>query len=203
MEAIISAVLLCSGYVISAYLYNYRELSTHWRQRNQLEQTREIYDIINNTIYRTNATRIIVFGTHNGAGEPSILKPFKVSALYGTNLKEDTKRNYQNIVMDEYYINILLELKSSGKYKFRTDEQPLSLLRYFYEQEYIKLSNLYYLLSTKQGMIYISFASDTVSSWSVEDEIEFNLAVSKLKVIYEQEIYSYGILSKLARFLKR
>lgn len=150
------------------------------------EQIVALYDIMNECINTTEADRFYIFQSHNGSGLPHIGKPYKVSALFGPNLYKDTKRDFQNIVVDQAYTKILKSiLETEGCYKFVTAEEPDSLLKRIYLMEGVNLSRIYYIAVLETGMVYCSISTkEGLDSFSEADLARIEVAIAKIKSIY-------------------
>lgn len=209
----ISTIVLLSIFLgtdlLIAFFNNFRYVSDFNDQVYHLEQAVEIYDIINDTLAKTNATRFFIFTTHNGDGIPSLHKPFKVTSLYGTSQNKDTKSLYKNLSVDEDYTRMLLEIKKDQEvfgpsYQIKNLDifQPKSMLRKIYEVEGIKVANIYYLTTTNYGMMYCSVSSDNMDTWDSNDEVEFCLSVDKLKKKFVTYVTYSSRWNRIFRFIK-
>lgn len=199
---IISALILFLAYVLSALIYNYKDLFPKRIQIYHFDKTALIYDKINDVIANTNATRIIVFTTHNGNGMPSLLKPCKVSALYGSNIRKDTKYLYKNLNVDEHYMRMLLRVSNGEEVSYKVSEMKDSLLKAIYTEEGVLISTINKVIFTPYGMFYISFVSDTVNEWTIADQGHFHLLVSDLKNLLYESLPLKNKIINLFKFKK-
>lgn len=194
-------LVLAFSYVLSSYLLNYRELNSTHRQKAVTDRVVLIYNIINDTISKTSSSRINIFTTHNGSGEPTIFKLFKVSALYGSNLKEDTKLNYVDIPVDLDYTLMLQEVQVIGFKELNVSDMRGSMLKQIYLKEGINYSIVYQLAFTNIGMLYVSVAKHEDVTWTKEDRIEFDSMVRNLKIILAQEKVRRNFINWFLRFI--
>lgn len=198
---LLSSIIGAFGYITSAYISNYREVNSMQRQKSHLEKVVQLYEIMNDCIADTVADRIMIFTTHNGDGMPGLFKPFKISALYGSNLYKDTKHLYQNVPVDESYTKMLLTIQEKKSYYFNTEVSDQCLLKMIYENEDVKHSQIHWLIDSGIGMMYVSFASHSKDDFDVTDLIQFEFAVEKMKIILADEKRKIKFLSWLRRFI--
>jgi len=114
-----------------------------------------IYEAMQDIIANTSINRVLILSTHNDGQE---IKPG--TKLYGSVLYEtvttpftSVKANYQNIPLDAAYVQILVELMTSGYVVTVTDTMQKGVLKDLYEKEGVKFSKVYYLTDNKRKKI--------------------------------------------------
>jgi hypothetical protein len=151
----------------------------------QTKSSRIITDIVLNTPVE----RFILFHTHNGAGQPNGLKPYKVSYLQYNAVKRDEINNYQNLEVDYEYSKMLIAIQKSPDQKaiLKVSEMPECFLKDIYIREKVKYSEVHFLCAISTGIIYTSTAtSEEMENFNLF-RFEIKLAVSKLRHIFEEE----------------
>jgi hypothetical protein len=148
-----------------------------------------IKDIISDIVITTKVDRFIMFTSHNGNGQPSLLKLYKISYMdYNAMNKTDISR-YQNITPDNQYTKMLIDIQNNEekRVKLVTKEMPKdSMLKFFYEKEGIVYAEVYFVHSTETGIIYISAASSNQSDFE-EDKYYIRSSINKIQDIFEEE----------------
>ena len=156
ISLILTACIYVFGGITVAVINNLRSIRHSAEQKDHLIGAVRIYDLINNCMAETSASRIIVFKTHNGGGRPSLSSKFEVSAMFGSNLRMDTKEKFQNLMVDEAYTRMLLEIIKGKKKLITTSEMESSLLQRIYKDEEIGHAIVYPLCVTSTGFFFMS-----------------------------------------------
>jgi len=156
ISLILTACIYVFGGITVAVINNLRSIRHSAEQKDHLIGAVRIYDLINNCMAETSASRIIVFKTHNGGGRPSLSCKFEVSAMFGSNLRMDTKEKFQNLMVDEAYTRMLLEIIKGKKKLITTSEMESSLLQRIYKDEEIGHAIVYPLCVTSTGFFFMS-----------------------------------------------
>ena len=203
---ILVACIYVFGGITVAVIDNYRFWKHTNSQVNQLEKTVQIYDFINNTLAASDASRIIVFKSHNGGGLPSLTTHFKVSAFFGTNLHRDTKKNYQHLSVDEDYTRMLLDvIKGDPKFLIVKDMKEC-LLKRIYHMEGVKKAIIMPLVVTPTGFFYMSVASHEsetpeglIKLFMNDNIVKFEILQSHLAAILTEETSSLSTFKRLVK----
>ncbi|MCB1710972.1 MAG: hypothetical protein KDH96_00360 [Candidatus Riesia sp.] len=148
----------------------------------------EIYSIIDTILKNTKADCAYIFHSHNGDGLPNIGKPYKVSALYGTNLvSEDTKNRYQNIVVDERYTRMLLEVfEKKGKYVFDVKNEPPGYLKNVYLSEGVQHSIIYFIAVKETGVVFMSVSTHDEEFFTEKGLALIETEINRIKAIFNE-----------------
>lgn len=206
---ILVACIYVFGGITVALINNYDLWSSQTSQQEHLRQQVQIYDLINDCIAQTPAERIIVFRTHNGGGRPSVSSHFGVSAMYGTNVRIDTKHLYQNITVDEHYTRMLLKLLKGKNFPIITSQMPDQLLKRIYINEKVKYSLAYPLCLMSTGLFYISFSTHKIAEnehdiplFNDQHAIQYELLINSLNNILKKDEKKKSIFSRMFNLIK-
>jgi hypothetical protein len=154
--------------------------------KNQTECNR----IITSVLLKEDVKRFIVFHTHNGNGQPSNLKPFKVSYLQYNAVDISEIKNYQNLEVDANYAQMLIDIQNSENHSvcLKVDEMEDCLLKSIYKKEKMKYVEIYFLCATNTGIIYTSLATNKDNERFEDCRLDIHLAVNHLKHIFTTEV---------------
>src|SRR5678810_755741 len=80
--------------------------------RKQIEKVVGIYDSMHKLMEETSVERMLILKTHNGGGLIKPSTPLYISALYEdyTTPLDSVKSDIQNVLLDEEFIRMMLEL---------------------------------------------------------------------------------------------
>jgi hypothetical protein len=150
----------------------------------------ECSKIITNVILKEDVKRFILFHTHNGNGQPSNLKPFKVSYLQYNAVNTSEIRNYQNLEVDANYAQMLIDIQNSENHaiSYEVDKMDDCLLKTIYKKEKMKYAEIYFLCATNTGIIYTSLATSEPNEFFENCRYDIHVAISQLKHIFNTEV---------------
>jgi len=153
---------------------------------NQTECNR----IITSVLLKEDVKRFIIFHTHNGNGQPSNLKPFKVSYLQYNAVDISEIKNYQNLEVDANYAQMLIDIQNSENHSvsFKVDEMDDCLLKSIYKKEKMKYVEIFFLCATNTGIIYTSLATNKENEYFADCRLDIHIAVNHLKHIFTTEV---------------
>jgi len=156
-----------------------------------LTNIKDVFGLMNETKNKTNINRFVIFNTHNGDGQPNYVKPYKVSVLqYNTENSGDI-RKYQALEVDEHYTKMLIKIQENPSLaqSFVVDDMPQSMLKTIYMKERVKYSEIHFLETTKNGIIYCSLATfdEDCKFSSNNDRYAIQMAVGRLRNIFREE----------------
>jgi len=153
---------------------------------NQTECSR----IITSVVLKEGVRRFVLFHTHNGTGQPSNLKPFKVSYLQYNAVDISEIKNYQNLEVDSAYAQMLIDIQNSNSHSvsFKVDEMDDCLLKTIYKKEKMKYVEIYFLCATNTGIIYTSLGTDKENEVFDDSRLDIHYAISQLKNIFSLEV---------------
>lgn len=153
--------------------------------QDMAEITNQIFpSILENTLFN----RVMIFKATNSAGVIAPGKILKVTAIY-----EDVRDldriidDIQEWKADNHYYKIFSDVLTQGQVQLITDEMPDSKLKTIYKNQGIKYSEIYHLTTTPDNskVFYISIASSMVGNASSEARYYIDVAVDKLRNIFD------------------
>lgn len=155
-----------------------------------LTNQNECSRIITSVILKEDVKRFILFHTHNGNGQPSNLKPFKVSYLQYNAVDISEIKNYQNLEVDSTYAQMLIDIQNSESHSIsmKVDEMDDCLLKTIYKKEKMKYVEIFFLCATNTGIIYTSLATNKDNEYFENCRLDIIFAVSQLKHIFTTEV---------------
>jgi len=191
LSIVLAACVYVFGGITIAIINNLRSIRHSEEQKDHLIGAVHIYDQINNCIAETSASRIIVFKTHNGGGRPSLSSKFEVSAMFGSNLRIDTKEKFQNLMVDEEYTRMLLEVITGKKKFLTTSDMESSLLERIYKDENVGHSIIYPLCVTSSGFFFMSVSQhenyEGIELFNDRNGHKFELLASSLNHAFRED----------------
>jgi len=134
-----------------------------WRGiKNNMDRVVTIYDSMKNTISNTEVQRFLVLKLENGGGK---IKP-NVN-LYASVIHEDYespfeshKQEYQRLLVDKDYLNIISTIINQGYADIFTEKlEEESMIKKLYTAEGVVYSEWYYLHSTRKAIFFCTIAT--------------------------------------------
>lgn len=124
--------------------------------------------------------RSVIFAGHNGGGIPRPGTPFYVSALHWMVDQRDRQapHKYQHLPVDAPYINLLLEVRDSGPYRFTTEDHAPGQLRDIYLAEGVTDALIVPLGLVDRRLLFMSaavFEGELTDSQITEIKVQANL----------------------------
>lgn len=130
--------------------------------------------------------RILFLKGSNSGGMPVFGEPYYVQCLMAgcsdVLEKYEIMRNYNKIIVDGNYCELLRDVVANNTQKFVVREMKDSLLARLYQMEGVKYSEIYFLDNYNKNLYFISFAS-----YANENEYDgatrgrIDLALSQIK----------------------
>lgn len=154
--------------------------------RDMTEITNQIFpSILENTLFN----RVMIFKATNSAGVIAPGKVLKVTAIY-----EDVREleriidDIQEWKADAQYYSIFSDILTKGQIYLNTDDLQESKLKAMYKAQGIKYAEAYHLVTTPDNskVFYVSIASSLVNSPSSEARYIIDVAVDKLRTIFDK-----------------
>jgi len=200
-------ILLGVIQLLTAFFSNYKYIMNIQDQIRHLERLTEIYDIMNDVVHNTSATRFLIFKTHNGSGIPSLDKEFHVSCIHSVNLGLNTKPLYQNVSVDKSLTQMLLSLDQENIKPYVIDLEDGTkrdeYLKEIYNSEGVKFSNVYFIDSTSTGVIYASISTTEGDKFSDQESVNHRLAIGKIKTLYQLTRAEKRTGNRLKRYVSK
>jgi hypothetical protein len=157
-----------------------------------LENNNEIQPIINRVINETSIQRVLVMKTENSGGKPRLGSHLYASIIYEAYKAplSSTKNDYQRILVDDMYVKMLSDIGPTEHNTLSINKMKDGLLKRIYLRDGIKYSEVYYLTETDDSFIYITFSTtdDNEKFETPNDRVEIDIAVSKIRNIFEKLI---------------
>lgn len=193
--------------LLTAFFSNYKYIMNIQDQLRHLQRLTDIYDIMNDVVHSTSATRFLILKTHNGHGMPSLEKEFHISCIHSVNLGLNTKPLYQNMTVDKSVTQMLLGLDQQNILPYVVDLEEKDFkdqhLKEVYTEEGIKYSNLYFVDNTPTGMVYASISKTEPGEFSQEESVYHRLAIGKIKNLYRLTRIEKTTGNRLRRYVSQ
>lgn len=166
----------------------------HRTESNNIQVSKQYLEvdiILNTAKQRSHIDRFLIFTTHNGTGEPSHIKPYKVSVLQGETHRPDKLHFYDALKVDYSYTEMLVAIitNKNKPLQYKVDEMPDCMLKRIYMTEGIKYSEIHFLASTPTGVIYCSLSTlvDNVYFDDPTDRHIIEMHINELRKHYQNE----------------
>jgi hypothetical protein len=157
-------------------------------QRQQIAGMRAMaycYELMDDMVDKEDGCcdRVVVFNGHNGGMLPDPGRPYYVSAIhssFGEGRSHDKRPEalYRKILVDTYYVNMLLECYEKKWVLLDTLKMPDSLLRDFYLSEGVTQSLVFFLKTSGHSFVFGS--TSTVGRSFSESELRDNYRMMNL-----------------------
>ena len=172
-----------------------------WKTRKQeakrarleysLREMDEVYSAMSHVVNETAVKRFVIFRGSNGGGVPRPGHEFFASAVHERHKQVDHERlveKYKRLSVDAGYIQMLLEIISTGSKKLIVQEMEPSILRSIYRSEGIYYAEIYFLSKTDTEVFYMSIATDEPGERfaNEHDRVEIELALNRIRQVFRQ-----------------
>ena len=148
----------------------------------------KIYDTLGDAITKTSASRALILYTSNGGGIPHPGSTLYSTVLYeyhDANIKA-VKNEFQSVLVDGEYVDMLVQLEQHGAIFRSTSEMRPGLLRSIYERDGVTAVYIFKIHSTDLCYYYGSIS--TTDPLGVIDLATIELAANKLRVLFKENI---------------
>ena len=186
-------IVITGGTVI--IMYNI--IQNYFRQKNRNRYTRHfddrgrVYELMNEVLQTTSAKRFLILKTTNGGGKPRI-----DAHLYASVLYEDfqppfhsVKHDYQRVLVDNVYINMLAEISRRGNIFTVVDSMEDGILKRIYQTEGVAASLVFYLGESNEAFFYGSIATDKAGTRgfaSEAEQLKIELILNRLRETFRR-----------------
>lgn len=150
------------------------------------EDRARVYEVMNEVLQGTSAKRFLILKTTNGGGKPRIGAHLYASVLYEDFISpfHSVKAEYQRVVVDSVYINMLSDISRRGTMFFDTSGMEEGILKRIYDSEGVAASMVAYLNETSDAFYYCSIATDHSGIKGFVSEVEqlrIELSLNRLR----------------------
>lgn len=147
-------------------------------------------EAIDRVLSDTGVERILLMKTEDGGGKPRLGTHLYASVLYEgyKHPLNSVKNDYQRLLVDDIYVKMLSDIGPSTSNKLLVSRMKDGILKKIYQRETIVYSEVHYIGETDDAFFYISFATTDNDDRFDEpnDRVEIEIAVSKIRVIFEK-----------------
>lgn len=121
----------------------------------------DIYDAMHKLMEDTTVERFLILKTHNGGGLIKSTTPLYISALYEdyTSPLMSVKGDIQNLLLDEEFIRMLLELCRTKSYRSYTKDLKSEFLREFLQGNDITFIEMRFIKEDRKNLYICSFVT--------------------------------------------
>lgn len=192
IEVIIAVVSGSFGTALLGYLYKiYKDWKAEKRDIGAVfKQISSVYNNMNTVLQETKANRFLILKTENGGGRPIVGRAIYASVIYEdyNSPFKSVRNEYQRLLVDQEYIQMLIEAQSQGVSSLVVKQMPdKSILKRIYTQEQVKYSEIFYLHQNKKEYWYCSIATnEDVDHYNGSDGLRIELAVNNIREIFKQ-----------------
>lgn len=165
-----------------------------WARRNESkiilsrEKVQTIYNELTSLATDKLSTRSAVFVGHNCGGLPDSGRPFYTSILYYHDAfpgeKDIELSRYTNVVVDQAYNTLILDIHENGYQVIKTKEMIPSQLKNYYEAEGVTESVVVFLKVKHKELFYMSMAryeEDDISDYTQAEVTEMLLRAGTIR----------------------
>lgn len=151
-----------------------RKKATQAKFDEGLKSILRVNDLMDELRQHRHITRVVLLEISNGGDQP---RPGSTMYASAVQVRRDTaegdrditaekalKEKYNRVTLDDHYIRMLVQIQTSGIYKFNVKNSENCMLRNFYITECIKYSEIYpvYVDRDAKKMFILSIATDQV-----------------------------------------
>lgn len=146
---------------------------------------RELQDLLEEAVQRTSAASAVLLHLHNGADQIYAGKRIYSSVVEEapTNPALSVKNDWQERLVDDEYLDMIVRLKREKVVVLNTEAMPASMLRRLYERMNVTCSVVFWCNESKGGPYYVSFPTTAAQIDFVQTN-EFSIleaGVSKIR----------------------
>lgn len=153
-----------------------------------LAQLHRVYLTMHEFVDQMGAERVVLFAGHNSGGVPRVHSAYWVTALHWVSQSVESHvniRDYQNIVVDSFYISMLLEIERTGCTQLMTETMPECQLKSYYVAEGVTHSLVLFLAIKEYKLLYVSIARYTDVPFTSAEVVIAKLKANKIKNLLE------------------
>lgn len=177
------------GNIILWYLNSNKRQKTTQTISSDFINVSEFQESIDRVLSDTGVQRILLMKTEDGGGKPRLGTHLYASVLYEgyKHPLNSVKNDYQRLLVDDIYVKMLSDIGPSTSNKLLVSRMKDGILKKIYQRETIVYSEVHYIGETDDAFFYISFATTDNDDRFDEpnDRVEIEIAVSKIRVIFE------------------
>jgi len=177
------------GNIILWYLNSNKRQKTTQTISSDFINVSEFQEAIDRVLSDTGVQRILLMKTEDGGGKPRLGTHLYASVLYEgyKHPLNSVKNDYQRLLVDDIYVKMLSDIGPTTSNKLLVSRMKDGILKKIYQRETIVYSEVHYIGETDDAFFYISFATTDNDDRFDEpnDRVEIEIAVSKIRVIFE------------------
>ena len=172
---------------------------SEWRTKKEkksilwnLSNLAEVHHYMAEVVTRTPVTRMLIVRGSNGGSTPKPGSEFYITVVHEEHKdkehNKDVHNRYRGIKIDGTYVTLLLEMIAKGAVKYKISDMPEGVLKGVYTADQVKYSEIHFLKSTDTELYYaaVSTTNDNETFSGVEARIEIDLAIDKIKQIFNK-----------------
>lgn len=156
----------------------------------------QVYDLMNNILNTTPASRIIIFKAMNGGGKIKLGSHLTINSVQGVSENPfivDEWKRYRGLTVDEEYNRMLLDVSTKKVTKIKIDPNvstPNALLQNIYKAVGVSYSEVHHIYDNKNEYYFMSIATEKQLTFddNVAWRSEIDLNVRKIGRIYSKHL---------------
>jgi hypothetical protein len=163
---------------------------------SNFENKISVQQIIDKVIRESSADRVLILKTENGGGKPRLGSHLYSSVMYESSNLDLVKPDYQRLSVDEHYVKMLSDIGPSRRNSLITDKMKNGTLKWIYQREGIKYSEIHYIGETQSAFVYLSVATKADDNTFDEPitRVEIEIAISKLVTLFNSAITNANLI---------
>ena len=136
-------------------------------------------------VFRTQASRVVIFAGHNSGGLPRPSARYYTTAVHW-EIQDGSEgelhmSDYRNIPVDPIYIDMLLKSYDKDFYRYRVEKEPDSQLKRIYQSESITDSMIFFLDIHESNFIYLSTSTKEEGGFKDDEVTKIEVLAYNLK----------------------